>query len=276
MKARLPVRIFCGLATILFSLIALLPILWMLLSSLRPVSEFFKMPQTVLPDIWTFENYVNLFKKTNFTTWVGNSLLVSVGTVGICILAATLAAYSLSRFSYPGRKAFVIFSMIGYMMPAVLIVIPVYLIFAQLRLVNTLLGLIISYIALTLPYSIWLLRAFFKSLPISIEESATMDGAGTLVILFRIVLPISLPGIISTSIYAFSYVWNEYLFAAILLSSDSMRTFPVGLKSFVNDLYIQWEYIMAGGIMVSIPAMILFLVSQKQLIQGMSAGAVKG
>lgn len=203
-------------------------------------------------------------------------MIVSFFTILICIIAATLASYSLARFTYKGRKAFVMFSMMSYMMPSVLIVIPMYLSFAKLRLVDNLAGLVISYVALTLPYSIWLLRAFFKSLPFSLEESAAIDGAGTLTILLRIVLPMSLPGLISTSTYAFTYVWNEYLFAAILLSSDAKMTFPVGLKSFVSDLYVRWEYIMTGGILVSIPAIILFLFTQKQLIQGLSAGAVKG
>ena len=269
-------KIILWLITAMFSLIALLPVLWMFLSSLRPLVEFFNMPQTIFPKEWTLENYTNLFANTKFVTWVVNSALVSVVTVSICIFAATMAADSLTRFSYKGRKAFTIFSMVSYMMPSVLIVIPLYLIFAKVHLVNSLGGLMISYIALTLPYSIWLLRAFFKSLPFSLEESAAIDGAGTMTILLRIVLPISMPGIISTAIYAFSYVWNEYLFAAILISSDTKMTFPIGLKSFVNDLYIQWEYIMTGGILVSVPALILFLFSQKQLIQGLSAGAVKG
>ena len=271
MKPRLSSRIMLGLLTIFMCVMAVLPVLWMLLSSLRPLNEFFKMPQTIFP-----KNYADLIRKTNFGTWILNSVIVSFFTILICIIAATLASYSLARFTYKGRKAFVMFSMMSYMMPSVLIVIPMYLSFAKLRLVDNLAGLVISYVALTLPYSIWLLRAFFKSLPFSLEESAAIDGAGTLTILLRIVLPMSLPGLISTSTYAFTYVWNEYLFAAILLSSDAKMTFPVGLKSFVSDLYVRWEYIMTGGILVSIPAIILFLFTQKQLIQGLSAGAVKG
>lgn len=276
MKPRLSSRIMLGLLTIFMCVMAVLPVLWMLLSSLRPLNEFFKMPQTIFPNVWTLENYADLIRKTSFGTWILNSVIVSFFTILICIIAATLASYSLARFTYKGRKAFVMFSMMSYMMPSVLIVIPMYLSFAKLRLVDNLAGLVISYVALTLPYSIWLLRAFFKSLPFSLEESAAIDGAGTLTILLRIVLPMSLPGLISTSTYAFTYVWNEYLFAAILLSSDAKMTFPVGLKSFVSDLYVRWEYIMTGGILVSIPAIILFLFTQKQLIQGLSAGAVKG
>ena len=167
-------KIILWLITAMFSLIALLPVLWMFLSSLRPLVEFFNMPQTIFPKEWTLENYTNLFANTKFVTWVVNSALVSVVTVSICIFAATMAAYSLTRFSYKGRKAFTIFSMVSYMMPSVLIVIPLYLIFAKVHLVNSLGGLMISYIALTLPYSIWLLRAFFKSLPFSLEESAAI------------------------------------------------------------------------------------------------------
>jgi multiple sugar transport system permease protein len=261
---------------IFFTFIAVLPIIWMILSSLRPASEFFKIPPTILPRQWSVSNFVYLFTRTDFPVFLWNSFIVTVFTVLICVSVASLAAYSLARFKFRGRKLFIQFSMMAYMLPTVLLIIPLYLLFAKVHLTDNLFGLSLSYTALTLPYSIWLLRIFFKSIPIDLEEAAAIDGASRLKTMLRIVLPLSMPGIIATTVYTFTYVWNEYMFALVLINSDAKRTFPIGLQTFITTFDIQWEYILTGGVVVSIPAVIVFLLTQRQLIQGLSAGAVKG
>jgi len=269
-------RVFFYICISGFVIFSVGPIIWMFLSAFRPKSEFFIMPPSILPKHWTFENFINLFKQTGFARFLLNSSLVTIGTILISTVVASLAAYSLTRFRYRGRNAFIMFSMMAYMLPTVLLVIPMYMIFSKVRLVNSLFGLTLSYIALTLPYCIWLLKAFFASIPFALEEAAAIDGASHIRTLFSVIFPVSLPGIIATSVYSFTYVWNEYMFALVLVDSDAKRTFSVGLNSFITTYDILWEYILAGSVIVSIPAVIVFLLTQKQLIKGFSAGAVKG
>jgi multiple sugar transport system permease protein len=147
---------------------------------------------------------------------------------------------------------------------------------AKARLTDKLSGLILSYIALGLPYCIWMMRAFFQSIPIEFEEAAFIDGAGRLRTLFNIVIPISLPGILATMVYLFILVWNEYLFALIFMTSDIKMTFPVGLQSFISPHFVYWDYILSGSVIVSIPAIIIFLITQRSLIKGWGGGGIKG
>ena len=205
-----------------------------------------------------------------------NSLYVSGIAVLISVSVASLAAYSLARFKYPGRNMFITFSLFAYMLPPILLVIPLYEWAAKAGLVNKIEGLAITYIAICLPYGIYLLRSFFRSVPIELEEAAAVDGASRLRILFSIVLPISIPGILATAIYVFNYAWNEYLFAHIFLTSPSQQTFPVGLQSFITEFDIYWEYILTGSTVVSIPSAILLFITQEKLVKGWGAGALKG
>jgi len=264
------------LCVLVFVLYSVGPIIWMLLSSLRPKVEFFNIPPTIFPKQFTFINYILLFKETNFIQFLLNSVYITIGTIFTSVLVSTLAAYSLTRFNYRGRNLFTIFSLFAYLLPSVLLVIPLYLFAVEAGLANKLTGLILAYIALCLPYCIWMMRAFFRSIPIEFEEAAFVDGAGRLRTLFNIVIPMALPGVISTTVFIFIFVWNEYLFALIFMSSDLKLTFPVGLNNFVTQFDTYWEYILSGSVIVSIPALIIFLLAQKSLIKGWGGGGIKG
>jgi len=264
------------LCVLVFVLYSVGPIIWMLLSSLRSKAEFFNIPPTIFPKQFTFINYILLFKETNFIQYLLNSVYITIGTIFLSVLISVLAAYSLTRFNYRGRNLFTIFSLFAYMIPSILLVIPLYLLVVKAGLVNKLSGLILAYLALCLPYCIWMMRAFFRSIPIEFEEAAFVDGAGRLRTLFNIVIPMALPGVISTTVFVFIFVWNEYLFALIFMSSDLKLTFPVGLNNFVTQFDTYWEYILSGSVIVSIPALIIFLLTQKFLIKGWGGGGIKG
>ena len=171
---------------------------------------------------------------------------------------------------------FSIFTLFAYMLPPVLLVIPLYVWASEIGLIDTLAGLIVAYVALCLPYCIWTLRSYFSAIPFELEEAAFVDGASRLRTLVSVVLPISVPGLVATTVFVFTYVWNEYLFALVFITSDVKRTFPVGLNSFIMQFDVYWEYILAGSVIVSIPALIVFLLTQKSLIKGIGAGGVKG
>lgn len=252
------------------------PIIWMLLSSLRPKVEFFTIPPTFLPKQWTLENYFKVFQETEFVRFLLNSIFISIGAIIISSVVGIMAAYSLARFRYRGRSFFSVFSLFAYMLPSVLLVIPLYLIAVQLQLTNKLSGLVLAYVALCLPYCIWVLRSFFQTIPIELEESAFIDGCGRVRALVHVALPMLIPGIIAVVVFTFTYVWNEFLFALIFVNDDVKRTFPVGLESFVTSYDVYWEYILSGSIVVSIPAVIIFLLTQRALIKGYGAGAIKG
>jgi len=261
-------RICLYLGALLLVLYSVGPFIWMLLSSLSPEKDFFSSSPSIIPEHFTFVNYINLFKDTYFVNFILNSTYITIVTLLISILIATLAAYSLTRFNYRGRNLFVIFSLFAYMLPGVLLVLPLYLLAVKVRLTDKLIGLIFAYMALGLPYCIWMLRAFFQSIPIEFEEAAFIDGASRLGTLFKIVIPIALPGIISTTVFLSMLIWNEYLFALIFMSSDLKMTVPVGLQNFITLNFIYWDYILSGSVIVSIPALIVFLFAQKYLRAG--------
>ncbi len=252
------------------------PIIWMLLSSLRPKVEFFTIPPTFFPKHWTLENYISVFRETGFLHFMINSILISIGAIIASTVVGVMAAYSITRFNYRGRNFFSIFSLFAYMLPSILLVIPLYLLAVQWRLTDKLTGLILAYVALCLPYCIWVLCSFFQTLPIELEEAAFIDGCGRIRVLVHVALPMLIPAIIAVIVFTFTYVWNEYLFALIFISSDAKRTFPVGLESFVTSFDVYWEYILSGSVIVSIPAVIIFLLTQRSLIKGYGAGAIKG
>jgi multiple sugar transport system permease protein len=269
-------KILFYLCILLFVLFSMGPIFWIFLCSIRPKTEFFSIPPTILPKQWTFENYIHLFTQTQFASYLLNSCIVVVATIVLTTLFSILGAYSLARFKYRGRDFFAAFSLYVYLLPAILLIIPLYLWFQKMGLVDSLLGITIAYISLCLPYCLWMLRSFFASVPMEIEEAAAIDGAGRVKSLFSVILPILTPGIVAIGVYTFTLAWNEYIVALILLNSDAKMTYPVGLNGFIGQFDILWEFILSGSVIVSIPALIIFMFTQKALIKGWGAGAVKG
>lgn len=252
-----------------------LPLLWMLFTSFKPLRELFMYPPRFTGG-YTLDNFGRLFSQTYFLVYFKNSIIVAGMTVALDIMVGTLGAYSLTRYRFRGKELLANVTLFTYMFAPIMIIIPVYMLLQSLALINSHLGIILAYMSISLPLTLWLLRAFFQSIPIEMEEAAFIDGASRLQSLVRVVVPQALPGIIATSVFAFVAVWNDYLFARILLSSPMLKTMPVGLQDMYESTIVDWGLLMSGSVVVVIPALIFFLTVQRFLIQGWGMGALKG
>ncbi len=256
--------IFCGI-----------PLVWMLFTSLKPLEELFTYPPR-LRGHYTLANFTRLFRETYFLVYLKNSIVVAGTTVILNIVIATLGAYSLTRYRYVGKEFLANMTLFTYMFAPIMIIIPVYMLLKEVNLVNSHLGIILAYTSISLPFTLWLLRAFFQGISMEMEEAAFIDGASRFQSLVYIVMPQALPGIIATSVFAFVAVWNDYLFARILLSDPTLKTMPVGLQDIYESTIVDWGLLMSGAVIITIPAMIFFLIVQRFLIQGWGMGALKG
>ena len=245
------------------------PLFWMIVTSLKPESELFTRPPTFFPSEYTLANYERLLFDTHFPTFFMNSSIVALGTTLLVIVVATLGAHSLVTFRYRGRRLLAQAVLFTYLLPSVILVIPLYLVMARLGLVNSLLGLVICYATFALPFALWLLRSFMAAIPIDLESAAMIDGASRIRAFIDVILPQALPGIISTALFTFIVAWNEYLFALVLINRQLSMTLPVGILSHnINQ--------MTASVMMSVPLIIAFSFLQKHLTRGFGAGAVKG
>jgi ABC-type glycerol-3-phosphate transport system permease component len=265
--------LYLGSATLL--VLCGIPLAWMLFTSLKPSSDLFAYPPRLLGN-YTLANFRNLITETYFVTYLKNSVVVAGVTVLLDIVVATLGAYSLTRYRYPGRESLANMTLFTYMFAPIMIIIPVYILLKQFNLTNSHLGIILAYTSISLPFTLWLLRAFFQSFPIELEQAAFIDGASRFQSMIYVVIPQALPGIIATSVFAFVVVWNDYLFARILLTDPLLQTMPVGLQNIYESTIVDWGLLMSGAVIVTIPAVIFFLIVQRFLIQGWGMGAVKG
>lgn len=252
------------------------PLLWMALSSLKPPTELFKIPPYIFPHKISFEWYREAFSNTTVLRYFLNSFLVASGTTIIVIIFATFGAYSLTRFRYFGRKLITTAVLSAYCIPPIMLMIPLYRIVASLNLKASLFGVIIGHMTVTFPFAIWLLISFFRSIPREIEEAALVDGGSDITIFSKIILPLCIPGILSTGILVFILSWNEYLLSSVLVSQDSMKTLTVGLANYISSTEINWGVIMALGTATTIPIVLMFSAIQRYFIEGLTAGAVKG
>ena len=252
------------------------PFFWMISTSFKPLKEIFVYPPYFFPKNFTIANFDRLFEQTRFVTYFKNSVFVSMSAVILTMTIATAGAYSLTRFKFYGREKIASLILFTYMFAPIMIVIPFYVLIKKIGLANTHLALIMAYTAFCLPFSLWLLRAFFQSIPMALEEAALVDGAGRIRAVIYVILPLALPGIIATSIFTFILAWNDYIFVRILITSDELKTLSVGIADLYNATVIDWGMIMAGGMLITVPVLIFFIFVQRYLIAGWGAGAIKG
>ena len=263
------------LPLILFLVFLLFPFYWTLVTSLKTDTELHSLTVVYWPQQPTLAAYRYLFQQYNFLHPMRNSLLVAVITMALSLTVSTLAAYSFSRFRFPGRKPLMMLFLTNNMFPTVLLLIPLFTNMRKLGLLYTPWSLVLSYTTFTIPFSVWLMNGYLNDLPVSLEEAAMVDGANRAQAFLRIVLPILLPCLLATGVYIFMQSWNEYTFA-VLFTNEKSRTIPVALKNLIGQLGVQWELITAGGIITIIPVCIMFFFAQKRLVSGLTAGAVKG
>ena len=261
------------ISLIMFILLA--PFLWILLASFRPNMELIRN-QTLIPQNITIENYISLFTKSAYWQWVINSTIVAIYTVILSLPLIVAGAYSVYRTQYRGRNVLSLFLLSGYIFPTALLVVPIFKIFDGLALVDSHLGCALMNTAFAVPFGIWLLQAFLKSLPPELEEAAAVDGIGRIRTLFQIIIPQAAPGIIAIAMFAFIVSWTEYLFAMTLLLSNDLHTLPIGLTGIVFGQYrVNWGFAAAGAVGSALPVFILFLIVGRWFIRGISAGAIK-
>ncbi|HEV2108787.1 MAG TPA: carbohydrate ABC transporter permease [Thermomicrobiales bacterium] len=258
-----------------FALVILFPVYWMFTISLKVPREIYRMP-SLWPDAPTWDNYRELIVEKGYLINVRNSLIVAGSVTLVSLFIASLAAYSMVRFRYRWRGLVGRLILFGYLMPTSLLFIPLSIIVARLHLGNSLHGLIIVYLTFSIPLSTWLLTGYFRGVPAELEEQAMVDGATRMGALLRIVLPLSLPGIVAIGIFTFTAAWNELLLALIFITSENLRTVPLGLNYLITGDVFLWGPIMAGAVVASLPVIILYFLAQRFMVQGLTAGSVKG
>jgi multiple sugar transport system permease protein len=268
-------RILTYAALVVAAIIVLFPIYWMITTSLKLPREIFRQP-ALWPKVFTLDNYVKLIADEGFLLAVRNSLIVSSTVTVISVIISSFAAYSMVRFRYRFRGVIGRLILFAYLTPASLLFIPLSILMAQLKLGNSLFGLMLVYLTFSLPLSTWLLQGYFRGVPRELEEQGLIDGHSRLGALIHIVLPLSAPGLAAVSIFTFTGAWNELLLALVLITSESQRTAPLALNYLITSDVLPWGPLMAGAVLSSVPLMILYFVAQRFMVAGMTAGSVKG
>jgi multiple sugar transport system permease protein len=264
-------------AVLIIAVVVLLfPFFWMVSTSLKTPNEMFARNITMLPKHWTFQNYVNVWTQTDFPIYFWNSFKVATVSTLLALVVSIYAAYAMARISFPGRNVFGIALLVTQMFPGILFVIPLFRIIKALGLFDTQYALVIAYTAYSLPFGIWMMRGFFAAIPIDLEDAAAVDGATMIGTLHRVILPLAGPGIAAVTMYNFIRSWNEFLFALVFLQSNKLFTLPLGLAGFEGDYSFRWDLLMAGASSVSLPILVVFLVMNRFIVQGLLGGAVKG
>jgi multiple sugar transport system permease protein len=264
------------LAILAYVAFALFPLYWLLKVSVTPNKLLYSEGIRMWPSRTSFEHFEFVLKHSEFPTFFKNSLIVSGSTALIVTVLASLAGYALSRFSFRGKYWIVALMLLTQMFPLVMLVAPIFKMLSPLGLTNSLTGLVIVYTAFNVPFATFLMQSFFDGIPKDLEEAAMIDGATQFVAFRQIILPLTLPGIAATLGFVFTAAWSELLFSLMLISGNDAATFPVGLLSFVSKFSVDFGQMMAAGVMALVPACLFFLLIQRYLVQGLTAGAVKG
>jgi ABC-type glycerol-3-phosphate transport system permease component len=258
-------------------LIVAFPLVWMAITAIKPQGELFQIPPRFLPAAPTLEHFQRLISDTPFPIYFRNSLIIAIGTTLVVIAIATLGAHSLVRFTYRGRAWLAQIVLFTYLLPSVVLIIPLYMLMVWLGIANSLFSLMLAYTSFALPFALWLLRSFMAAIPDDLEHAALVDGASRMEAFVDVILPQALPGIISTALFTFILAWNEYLYALVLVNSDEARPLTTGVINMLTSAFnIEWSLLMAASVMMSLPLIVIFAFLQKHLTAGFGAGGVKG
>jgi ABC-type maltose transport systems, permease component len=272
-----PIGLFLTyLVLVLACVIAVYPILRIVSVSLRPGDRLLSTDLSIIPPDATLDNYRAVMQDTKFPVWLWNSLIITISTAFIGVLIASTSAYAFSRWNFKGKKGALIFLFATQMIPAGMLMIPLYILCARLGLINTWRGLVVAYSVTAVPFSIWILKGYYDTIPVELEEAAMIDGASRMTAFTKVILPLSTPSLAIAFLFNFTSSWNEYMLARVMLQKDDMFVWTQGVRTFADNFRTAWGQYSAASLIVSVPVMILFLISSKYLVSGLTMGGVKG
>lgn len=271
-------RLFMPVVTFLVVVVTLYPVYSMVIGSLQPITQIVRSDFILIPETITLQNYEAIFTRDiTVPTYFLNSVTVASLSTFLSVVISTLGGYSLARLPCPGKGIIDKCILFVYIVPAIALVIPIYVIFVKIGLVDTFLSVALTHTLFAIPLGVWMLRAFFHTIPLDLEDAARVDGCDRLGVLYRVVLPLATPGVAAVAIFAFVVSWDEFLFASLLINSEGLKTLPVGIYSLVGTYGdVRWGQILASSTIAALPMFFLFFGFERWLVQGLSAGAVKG
>lgn len=264
------------LGVAILMVVCLFPFAWMALSSIKTLSELYTVPPHWWPEMPTLQNYRTVLFESNVPRYFLNSVVISLGSTLLALMLAIFASYGFARYKFRGKPWLQAAVLVGQLMPTAAIIVPLFITLRVLGLVNTYLGLILVYMIVTLPLSVWMLTSYFRAIPVELEEAAFIDGASRIGVLFRITLPLSLPGIVAVAVYSFVTTWNEFIFALCFATDSRVKTLPIGLAEFSTEFDTDWGAVMAASLVMTVPIAALFFSMQRYFVGGLTAGATKG
>ena len=269
-----------GAATYVFLVgllvVVVFPFYWMTVTSLKSEDQMRSLASMFWPSPMVLDNYRQLLARTDFVAWFGNSAVVALSSTFVATAIGTIGAYALARLKFLGRAFMSSAVLITYLVPPAILFIPLYAQIRALGLADTRAGLIVTYPSFTVPFVTWLLMGYFESIPEELEESAMIDGATRFGAFWRIILPLAAPGVMAAALYAFTQAWNEFLYALVFITDVKLRTLPVGLSTFITGDVYGWGYLMAGAVLTTLPVIAAYIYLQKYMVEGLTAGSVKG
>ncbi|MGW8954604.1 carbohydrate ABC transporter permease [Streptomyces sp. NPDC055709] len=260
----------------LWLIFTVFPLYWIAITSFKPAGAIFSFPLAYWPEDFSLENYAGLFDKSQFGLYLTNSLIVATVAGTVATVISMLSAYVLARFEFRSKTALLMAALVTQMIPAFIALGPLYLLMTDLQLVDNRLGLILVYVAVCIPFCTVMLRGFFENIPDTLEEAAMIDGCSRFGALFRVLLPVMKPGIIAAFIFNFVNCWNELFLSVTLMNSDANKTVPTALNGFISSFNIDWGSMSAAAVLTILPTMVLFAIASRHIVQGLTAGAVKG
>jgi multiple sugar transport system permease protein len=260
----------------LSAILVVFPVLWMLSVSVRPNNQVFEYPASFIPTTFTWQAYINVLTNNRYLRYFLNSYIIGIIVTVVSTAIGIMAGYGLSRYRFLGKKSLSMFVVATQTVPKVALLIPFFIMMTTLKLYNTRLGLVITYTSFALPYAIVMMQGYFNSVSTELDEAAVIDGLHRFGILWRIIVPVTVPAIISTMVYTFILSWNEFIFVMTLIQDDALRTIPVGIAMMKGETTYEWNMMMSMSLIGTLPVLVLYLIGQKYFVSGLSDGSVKG